>query len=198
MNRSPAQSSLDAIRESLRQDPKYAGVPDEVLTQIATLVQSSTAKKILASLRSVQLFEALADEDVVRIQELGETVELEAGEVLFEEGKKGDSFYIVLRGKVELVKRTRDGSEQKLAVTREGEAFGEMALLNQSPRSATARAIEPTNLLELSRTAFESMLGKETFAVRMLRGVAKALWATSVRFASSQSKGADARDVLRS
>ena len=41
------------------------------------------------------------------------------------------------------------------------------------------------------------MLGKESFAVRMLRGVAKALWATSVRFASSQTKGADARDVVR-
>jgi len=103
----------------------------------------------------------------------------------------------VLRGKVELVKRARDGSEQKLAVVRAGETFGEMALLNQSPRSASARAIEPTTLLELSRAAFESMLGKETFAVRMLRGVAKALWATSVRFASSQTKGGDARDVLR-
>ena len=120
------------------------------------------------------------------------------GEVLFEEGKKGDSFYIVLRGRVELVKRARDGSEEKLAVAREGETFGEMALLNQSPRSATARAIEPSSLLELSRAACDSMLGGESFAVRMLRGVAKALWATSVRFASGQSRGGTPRDVLRS
>ena len=198
MQRFPAQSSLDSVRQALRRDPKYAGVSDQLLDEIATMISSSTTRKILESLRSVQLFEALADEDVARIQELGETVELAPGEVLFEEGKKGDSFYIVLRGRVELVKRARDGSEEKLAVAREGETFGEMALLNQSPRSATARAIEPSSLLELSRAAFDSMLGGESFAVRMLRGVAKALWATSVRFTAGQSRGASPRDVLRS
>jgi sigma-B regulation protein RsbU (phosphoserine phosphatase) len=194
----PAPSTASSVRESLRENPMFAGLSNEILDQIAGLVTLSTTNTLAHALRKVQLFEGLSDDDVLRIQQVAETVELAAGDVLFEEGKKGDAFYVVLRGRVELIKRARDGSEQKLAVAREGEAFGEMALLNQTPRSATARALEPARLLSLSRAAFNSLLGTDSFAVRMLRGISKALWATSVRFASTQAKAGDAREIVRS
>lgn len=198
MERTPAAAASHAVRDALRENPMFAGVADDVLDQIAGLVSQSTTQKISASLRKVQLFEGLSDDDVQRIQNVAETVVLSSGEVLFEEGKKGDTFYVVLRGRVELIKRGRDGSEQKLAIAREGEAFGEMALLNQTPRSATARALEAAHLLEISRDAFDSLLGGDSFPVRMLRGISKALWATSVRFASNQAKAGDPREVVRS
>ena len=186
MDRIPPSSATASVREALRAD------------QIAALVTATSTKKMAQSLRSVQLFEGISEEDALRIQQVGETVSLAAGEILFEEGKKGETFYVVLRGRVELFKRGRDGADQKLAVAREGEAFGEMALLNQSPRSATARALEPAQLLEISRDAFNSLLGADSFPVRMLRGISKALWAMSVRFATSQGKGGDTREVVRS
>jgi CRP-like cAMP-binding protein len=199
MERNPsADSTATSVREALRQNPMFAGMTDAMLNQIAALVEQSTAHQLAQALRKVQLFEGLADEDVVRLHQLAETVELSPGDVLFEEGRKGDAFYVVLRGRVELVKRGRDGTEQKLAVAREGEAFGEMALLNQTPRSATARALEPVRLLEISRDAFNSLLGADSFPVRMLRGISKALWATSVRFTSNQAKAGDAREIVRS
>jgi CRP-like cAMP-binding protein len=199
MDRTPsAPAATSSIRDSLRENPMFAGLPDDVLDQIAGLLAQSTTQKLSQALRKVQLFEGLSDEDVLRIQQVAENVELNAGQVLFEEGKKGDTFYVVLRGRVELVKRARDGSEQKLAVAREGEAFGEMALLNQTPRSATARALEAAQLLEISRDAFDSLLGADSFPVRMLRGISKALWAMSVRFTSNQAKGGDAREIVRS
>lgn len=193
-----AAAAPTSIQDSLRENPTFAGVTDDVLGQIASLVSNTTTQKISESLRKVQLFEGLSDDDVLQIQQVAETVVLSPGEILFEEGKKGDTFYVVLRGRVELTKRGRDGVEQKLAVAREGEAFGEMALLNQTPRSATARTLEAANLLEISREVFDSLLGGDSFAVRMLRGISRALWATSVRFASNQAKGSDAREVMRS
>lgn len=196
MDRSPNPTQLASMKDALRQKPEFAGVPDDVLDQIASLVSGSTTKRIAESLKKVQLFEGISDDDAAR-QQVAEPVALKPGEVLFEEGKKGDSFYIVVRGRVELFKKGRDGAEQKLAVAREGEAFGEMALLNQSPRSATARAIEESSLLEISRAAFDLLLGGDSFAVRMLRGISKTLWATSVRLSSAQ-KGGDARETVRS
>jgi phosphoserine phosphatase RsbU/P len=198
MNRTPNSNAEAAVLESLRTNPTFAGVADETLDQIVALVAASSAKKISTSLRKVQLFEGISEEDALRLQQLADTVTLAAGEVLFNEGEKGETFYVVLRGRVELVKRGRDGVVQKLAVTREGEAFGEMAILNQTPRSATARAIEASQLLEISRDDFNQLLGSDTFAVRMLRGISKALWAMSVRFASNQGQGGDARAMVRS
>lgn len=112
------------------------------------------------------------------------------GEVLFEEGEPGDAFYVVLAGGIELLKGSGD-ARKKLAVMRNGDTFGEMALLNSNPRSASARAVESSHLLAISRSDFEELLGGETLAVRMMRGLSKRLWATSVRFAAESRKGAD-------
>lgn len=61
-----------------------------------------------------------------------------------------------------------------------------MALLNQTPRSASALAPEDTYLLSVSRAAFSRMLGGDTLSVRLLKNLSKALWATSVRLATQQ------------
>jgi hypothetical protein len=63
-----------------------------------------------------------------------------------------------------------------------------MALLNQTPRSASAYAISDTYMLSVSREAFGRILGGETLAVRLLRNLSKALWATSVRLAARQAQ----------
>lgn len=185
------------LARSLRDIEVFAGVPEDRLEEIARIVEESTQQQVRSSLRQVDLFEGLSDEDLLEIQRISTTVKLEPGELLFEEGETGDAFYIVLRGAVELLKGSGEG-EQKLAVSRSGGTFGEMALLNDTPRSATARAGETTTLLAITRDGFQGLLG-EGIAVRLLQGLSKALWATSVRLAAAQKgKGAeDPRGVIR-
>jgi len=132
----------------------------------------------------VDLFQGLPVDDLRRIAGIVDGTSLEAGESLFEEGEPGDAFYIVFKGAVEITKSRPDGSAQKLAVRRGGEGFGEMALLNDAPRSASARALEPTQLITVMREDFEKLLGGDSLSLRMMQVLSKALRALGIRFAS--------------
>jgi CRP-like cAMP-binding protein len=142
--------------------------------------------QVRETLRAVALFQGLEGSDLDRILEISESILVESGECVFEEGDRGDHFFVIVRGQIELRKRWPDGF-RRLAVLRAGQAFGEMALLNQTPRSASAHALEDTCLLSVSRAAFAQILGGETLAVRLLRNLSRALWATSVRLAAQQA-----------
>jgi hypothetical protein len=73
-----------------------------------------------------------------------------AGEVIVQEGDPGDSMFIVSTGEVRAAIR-RDGAELPVATMRDGDFFGEMAVLSGEPRTATVTAVKTTELLELSR-----------------------------------------------
>jgi len=148
-----------------------------------------TAAQVVDVLGRVQLFQGLPRSDLERIADLAKPKELEAEEVLFREGDPGDRFYIVFSGAVEILKERPMGDHERLAVRRIGDAFGEMSLLNDAPRSATVRAVEPTRLLAVSRQDFDELLGGESLSVRLMRGLAKALRALDVRFASRDTAG---------
>jgi|tagenome__1003787_1003787.scaffolds.fasta_scaffold20982125_4 putative ABC transport system ATP-binding protein len=79
-----------------------------------------------------------------------ETVTLKAGEVLFEQGDTGNRIYVVEDGEVELVRKRDDGTEECLAITRNGDYFGELAALFGLRRAATARALTDSTLTGLS------------------------------------------------
>jgi CRP-like cAMP-binding protein len=151
---------------------------------------SLSQEQVREKLHSVALFQGLESSDLERILGISETVLVEAGETIFEEGERGDHFFIIVRGEVELRKRWGHGGK-KLAILREGQAFGEMALLNQTPRSASAVALVDTCMLSISRAAFGQILGGDTLALRLLRNLSRALWATSVRLASKQNTRTD-------
>lgn len=144
-----------------------------------------TREQISLRLREVALFQGLGQDDLAEILRISEAVRVDAGEYVFEEGERGDHFYVIVHGSIELRKATGSGFK-KLAILRAGQAFGEMALLNQTPRSASAYALQDTYLLSVSRAAFSQMLGGDTLSVRLLKNLSKALWATSVRLATQQ------------
>jgi CRP-like cAMP-binding protein len=144
-----------------------------------------TREQISLRLREVALFQGLDDGDLTEILQISEGVRIDEGVYVFEEGERGDHFYVIVQGRIELRKATGNGYK-KLAVLKAGQAFGEMALLNETPRSASAHAVEDTYLLSVSRSAFSRMLGGDTMSVRLLRNLSKALWATSVRLAAQQ------------
>ncbi|MDX1492743.1 MAG: cyclic nucleotide-binding domain-containing protein [Longimicrobiales bacterium] len=154
-----------------------------------------TREQISLRLREVALFQGLSQDDLTEILQISEAVRVDASEYVFEEGERGDHFYVIVHGSIELRKATGSGFK-KLAVLRAGQAFGEMALLNQTPRSASAYALEDTYLLSVSRAAFAQMLGGDTLSVRLLKNLSKALWATSVRLAAqSQNRSSTDNDT---
>lgn len=153
-----------------------------------------TREQISVRLREVALFQGLSQDDLTEILRISEAVRVDQGEYVFEEGERGDHFFVIVHGLIELRKATGSGFK-KLAVLRAGQAFGEMALLNQTPRSASAYATEDTYLLSVSRAAFSRMLGGDTLSVRLLKNLSKALWATSVRLASKQTKTSTDNDT---
>lgn len=95
-----------------------------------------------------------------------------AGTVLFEEGQPGDYMYVVQSGEVE-IRRTIGDAERVLAILPPGEFFGEMAILNERPRSATAVVASDARLLVIEGRTFEAMLrARPEIALRIIKALA--------------------------
>jgi CRP-like cAMP-binding protein len=100
-----------------------------------------------------------------------ETRELPAGTVIFEEGETGEEMFGVVAGKVEL--RMPDGRVFTLGPD---ESFGEMAVVDQSPRSGTAIAVEDTTLAVIDRRRFLFLVHETpTFALQVMGSLAERL-----------------------
>jgi HD-GYP domain-containing protein (c-di-GMP phosphodiesterase class II) len=121
------------------------------------------------------------------------------GEIIIGEGTVADTFYIIQRGKVAITKKFEDGEEIVLAVQRDGSFFGEMALLDQGPRSASAVALESTILLEISRADFAVLLKKAPLlAYSMMRELSARLRGTgSLLISELQRKNRELKRAYR-
>ncbi|MBX5481177.1 MAG: Crp/Fnr family transcriptional regulator [Myxococcaceae bacterium] len=101
--------------------------------------------------------------------------EMPRGTVLFREGDPGKEMYVVQSGKVAISKRVRD-VEKVLATLGPGEFFGEMAIISNKPRNASATVSEDARLLVIDPKTFESMIrGNAEIAVRMIKKLADRL-----------------------
>jgi len=98
-----------------------------------------------------------------------------AGQTLFHEGDPGKEMYVIQSGKVRLTRVIR-GQEKLLAELGAGEFFGEMSIINDKPRTATALVLEDAQLLVLDPRTFEAMIKANTeIAVRMIKKLARRL-----------------------
>jgi CRP-like cAMP-binding protein len=105
-----------------------------------------------------------------------------AGEMIFSEFEPGDTFYLIQSGRVELVKIIGD-IEKTLDILQPSEMFGEMAILENSPRSATAIALDEVKVLEFNRQNFEIlMLGNPQLAFKLLKMFTKRIYDSKRRF----------------
>lgn len=102
-------------------------------------------------LADVELFEHLDDEDRTRLSQFIDFKMLEAGSILFHAGQPGEALYVVKRGAIELYIKDTAGQKIALNTVSVGQVFGELALLDHGPRTATACALEDSELLELDR-----------------------------------------------
>lgn len=103
------------------------------------------------------VFRELPQQDVATVEAQLTTVEYGAGDVIVRQGAPADKFFIIVDGEVEVI-REDDGTERKLATLKRGQFFGEMAILRDTPRMATVRALGPTTLFALPRDAFQTLV----------------------------------------
>lgn len=109
-------------------------------------------------LHDLSLFGELNDSDLDKLVDMAEEVVLEQGEVLMEEGAPGDALYVVLDGDFEVSKRSGN-QDVVLAVRGTGEVLGEMALIEDVPRSATVKAARKSTILKITKEVFQTLIG---------------------------------------
>lgn len=109
-------------------------------------------------LRAIPLFAGLSAADLKLIADLTVKHTYKRGTVIFFENDPGDALHVVTAGMVKIYRLADDGREKTLTYVGEGEFFGEMALLDDGPRSAVAEALEATHTLALYRADFVRLL----------------------------------------
>jgi CRP-like cAMP-binding protein len=112
----------------------------------------TTVEKVLF-LKSVDLFRALPGEELSQIAEIAEEQPFAAGEQVFAEGEPGDALYLVVEGSVQIHQ-----GQRQLAQLGARDVFGEMAVLDSEPRSASVTALKDAVLLKIARDDFRDIL----------------------------------------
>ncbi len=136
----------------------------------------TTVEKVLF-LKSIDLFRALPGEELAQIAEIAEELPMGAGDQVFGEGEPGDALYIVVEGKVKVFK-----GERKLAELGERECFGEMAVLDSEPRSASVVALSEVLLLKIGREEFREILSERPeIAVGIIKVLSRRLREANAR-----------------
>jgi len=123
-------------------------------------------------LRQVPVFSGLSRRELAMLVEIGHRRTYESGEYIFRKGQEGDALYLIESGQVQVV--TGPPSDEKvLAYLGPGNFFGELALLDDSPRSASARAETETDLYAFFRVDLEEFLaGFPQTGLQVYRGLA--------------------------
>ncbi len=142
------------------------------------------AKPSATVLRRMDFFSNMPEEHLRLVAGVARQRRFRPGQIIFEEDGQADAFFIIRSGMVRITKRLETGEESVLKDEGPGGILGEIALLDEGPRSATARAVEPTSLLQISRDDFRVLLKK-----------APLLAYAMLRVLSNRQRGTDARRV---
>jgi CRP-like cAMP-binding protein len=131
-------------------------------------VSKKEVAKLIETMRSEQHIELSPPERI------GAHLIFKPGDIIFLEQEKGDCFYFIEKGKVKISHIDLD-KEFVIAILQENEFFGEMAILNQLNRNATATAFTGTKLLELSKDSFMNQLGTKILE-KIFTSFARRIW----------------------
>jgi len=108
-------------------------------------------------LNKVPLFSALKTEDIHMISTIAAEEAYEDGHTLFHEGDVGDKLFIVVSGKVQILKKGKNNEEQHIVTLKENDFLGELALFDAETRTATARCDGPCTFLVIERNDMEQL-----------------------------------------
>ncbi|MGC8627788.1 MAG: Crp/Fnr family transcriptional regulator [Acidimicrobiales bacterium] len=105
-----------------------------------------------------ELFSSFDEEALSRVAKAASTAHLERNEVLFEQGDEADALFVLCSGRIGIGRRSPDGRESLVALMEPGDLFGEMPLFDQAERSASARALERSDVLRIGFEVVRSEL----------------------------------------
>lgn len=111
-------------------------------------------------IRGIPIFSGLSREDIAKVLGKMEEISFGARQNIFLQGDKGDAFYLIKEGTVQVVLESATGRSEPIAVLGPPNWFGEMALLSGEPRSATIVTVKETTLWKLSREAWDELIEK--------------------------------------
>ncbi len=151
-------SSDAALRRCAQRIVRSNGPGNPHPSQAGSVPMLLTVEKVLF-LKSAPLFAALDDEELAALADIALEKEFRPGEIIFEENQAAHHLYVIVRGKVEVFRRI-GSTEHPIALLVEKECFGEMAILDDEPRSASIRSLEPTMVLKIDRESFRELISE--------------------------------------
>lgn len=171
-----AHSSQDAACEALIAHANALGGADNITAIVIEVTDMDAAvvrpmQQLLATVRRLQMFKYLSYSELLRVIDIAEERHVPMGATIFQRGDVERAAYIIVEGRVQV--RT---SNVIIAVLESGQHFGEMALVDDEPRSADALAMGETRLLVVPRGAFYELMRKNPMlAVKLLWSFLKAI-----------------------
>lgn len=123
-------------------------------------------------LSPITLFSKLSPDELAVIAGQLKQQSFGAGEVIFEQGERGDAMFIIRLGRVRIYSQDESGKQLTLNVYEEGEFFGEFSIIDGEPRSASAEAVEPTEAMVLRNQDLIAILGDHPeISISLMRGL---------------------------
>jgi hypothetical protein len=113
---------------------------------------------IILKLKPIEIFKGLSVGELAAVASVTEEISYDTQQVVIKEGDHGDTLYLVLEGKVAVIKTEADGTELTLDHIAAGDHFGEMALFEEIKRTATIRTVKPCRMLFLHRQEFNELV----------------------------------------
>ena len=137
----------------------------------------------IEQLRSIPIFNRLSDRELVAIDRLTDEIEVDAGEVLTRQGSSGaQESFVLVEGQVAV---EVDG--RVVATLGAGSLFGEMAMLDGKPRSATVVALTPSRLLIIGPAAFTTFISQPAISMTVMKSMAERMRTVDARLAECSS-----------
>lgn len=137
---------------------------------------TNTANVSITLLRNVPLFSGLDEKRLGVLVPMMMRTSFSRNETIIGAGDPTDSLYIVISGRLKVLMSDEQGREVILAILSAGEFFGEMGLLDDSPRSASVVTLEPCELLSISKTDFKRCLAENSdLSLMVMRGLVRRL-----------------------
>ncbi|MBV9120919.1 MAG: diguanylate cyclase [Chloroflexi bacterium] len=168
-------------RDAATEEPE-PGLPSGFTLPTASSEPASNLSARPASelLAQISLFNLLDTRDLEELAAVTRRRTCEAGDVIFRKEDPGYTLYLIVSGAVKISDPSPKGGEVILAILRSGQFFGELSLFDDEPRSADARAVEPTELLALSREDLLKVLDRrQSVTVHLFKVLSQRLRATN-------------------
>jgi len=149
-------------------------------------------------LRQVTLFRSLSDKALLDLSAITIEQQIPSKTMVFKQGDKGDALYIVKSGKVNVLARNSSGIDSVLVSLGKGAVIGDMAIIDEQPRSASIQTIQDTSFLIITKDDFRSLLSEiPEISFQILKLTTERLRATNMHLKELEASTNQMEDVIR-